>query len=77
MEMKSHPKGTMGQTKFQTLIDYYLGDMCLRDCTDDTILTNKRALERFSRFVSPDGNDKDARHSLDHVNIGIVEGYVN
>ena len=27
MVMKSHTKGTMGQTKFQTLIDYYLGDM--------------------------------------------------
>ena len=77
MEMKSHPKGTMGQTKLQTLIDYYLGDMCRRGCTDDSILTNRRALERFYRFVSPDRNDKDARPSLNHVNKRIVKGYIN
>jgi len=77
MDMKSHPKGTMGQMKFQTLINYYLDDMCLRDCTDDSILTNKQALERFSRFMSPDGNDDETRASLDHVNREVVDGFVN
>jgi hypothetical protein len=47
----------MSRTKFQTLIDYYLGDMGRRGCTDDSILTNRRTLERFARFVSPQSDD--------------------
>lgn len=58
----------MGQTKFQSLIDYYLGDMRRLGCTDDCILTNKRALKRLSLVVSPYGNDEESRASLDHVN---------
>jgi len=77
MVMKSQTEGIMGQAKFQTLIDYYLGDMRRRGCTDDSILTNKRALKRFSHFVSPDGNDEESRASLNHVNGTIVEGFVD
>ncbi len=69
MVMKSHPKGTIGQAKFQTLIDYYLGVMRQRGCTDDSILTNKRALERFSHFVSPYGNDEESRAALTMISV--------
>jgi integrase/recombinase XerC/integrase/recombinase XerD len=77
MDMKPHLMSAMGQTKFQTLIDYYLGDMHRRGCTSDSILTNRRALERFSRFVSPDGKGSNSRPSLDHVDRKAVEGYIN
>jgi hypothetical protein len=77
MVMKSKSKRTMGQTKFQSLIDYYLGDMRRLGCTDDSILTNKRALKRLSHVVSPYGNDEESRASLDHVNSAIVGGFVD
>jgi hypothetical protein len=75
--MKSPAKRTMGQTKFQTLIDYYLGDMRRRSFTDASILTDKRCLERFSRFVALSGKNDKNRASIDHVTQKIVDSYIN
>jgi hypothetical protein len=36
------------------LIDYHLGDIQPRGCTDDSVSTNRRALQRFARQVDSD-----------------------
>jgi len=46
---------TMGQLTLAMLIDYYVGDMRSRNCTEDSIVTNRRTLQRFARFLAGDG----------------------
>jgi integrase/recombinase XerC/integrase/recombinase XerD len=77
MAMKPYARGVMYKTKFQTLIDYYLGDMARRGCTDDSILTNRRTIEKFARFVSP-GNDGEYDDTImGDITDDHVEGYVH
>ena len=42
----------MGQVTLSMIIDFYVGDMERRGCTPDSVITNKRALIRFNRFLS-------------------------
>ena len=57
MKTRPVPDRTMGKAKLSTLIDYYLGDMRRRGCTDDSVTTNARALRRFAAFVGQDLDD--------------------
>jgi hypothetical protein len=42
----------MSQATFAALIDFYIGDMLRRNCTPDSITTNRRALDRFARQLT-------------------------
>jgi hypothetical protein len=42
----------MGQVKLSMIIDFYVGDMERRGCTPDSVITNRRSLIRFNRFLS-------------------------
>jgi site-specific recombinase XerD len=77
MAVNSHARGAMSRTRFQTLIDYYLGDMGRRGCTNDSITTNRRTLERFVRFVSPQNEDGNVNLVLDEVTVKLVEAYLD
>jgi len=58
--MKLKPRtleSRMSQTTLSMLIDFYTGDMQRRGCTPDSVITNKRALQRFSRSLAPDGQE--------------------
>lgn len=48
----SHPERPMSQLTLTMLIDFYVGDMRSRNCTEDAIVTNRRSLQRFSRFLA-------------------------
>ena len=45
----------MSNVSFSMLIDHYTSDMLRRNCTTDSITTNRRTLERFKRFFAPNG----------------------
>ena len=77
MTMKVQTRGKMSQTKFQTLVDNYLDDMRRRGCTDDSILTNRRSLSRFVRYVSQDSHYDGSRFTLHHINRQALESYIN
>jgi site-specific recombinase XerD len=64
---------TMGDARLSILIDYYLGDMQRRGCTEDSVSTNRRALGRFARAV--DLNDH--RVMLQEVTEEAVEEYIS
>ena len=51
----------MGHVTLSMLIDFYLGDMRSRNCTEDAITTNRRSLERFGRFLSANGSSVQLR----------------
>ena len=48
---------TMSNTNLSMLIDFYIGDMQRRGCSSDAMITNKRALQRFARFLAPQGEE--------------------
>ena len=77
MTMEAQTRGKMSQTKFQTLVDYYLDDMRRRGCTEDSILTNRRSLSRFVRYVSQDSPYDGSRFILHHNNRQALESYIN
>jgi site-specific recombinase XerD len=52
MEMEPDAGGTMARDLFQTLVDLYLDDMLRRGRTEDSILTNQRTLNRFTRAMA-------------------------
>jgi site-specific recombinase XerD len=54
MRGKRLSERTMGHAKLNMLIDYYLGDMERRGCTQDSVTTNRKALRRFCRYVDPE-----------------------
>src|SRR3989304_4462111 len=53
MRGKRLSERTMSHAKLDMLIDYYLGDMERRGCTQDSVTTNRRALRRFRKHVDP------------------------
>jgi len=53
----------MSNVSFSMLIDHYTSDMLRRNCTTDSITTNRRALERFKRFFAP---NREAHSPLCH-----------
>lgn len=58
MKLKRHAsESAMSHATLGMLIDFYAGDMQRRGCTPDSILTNKRALQRFSRALAPEGQE--------------------
>jgi site-specific recombinase XerD len=54
MRGKRLSERTMSHAKLDMLIDYYLGDMDRRGCTQDSVTTNRKALRRFCRYVDPE-----------------------
>lgn len=63
------PEPAVRQTTFSMLIDFYVGDMRSRNCTEDAITTNRRSLQRFGRFLSANGQ---AIHLSDVTPEGVV-----
>lgn len=62
----------MGHVTLPMLIDFYLGDMRTRNCTEDAITTNRRSLQRFGRFLSANGkavqfSDVTPQHAGEYV----------
>ncbi len=58
--MRTKPRKSeneMSQATFSMLIAYYTGDMARRNCTPDSIATNRGTLERFVRFFAPSGEE--------------------
>jgi hypothetical protein len=58
--MKAKPRkaeSEMSQATLSMLISYYTGDMMRRNCTSDSVTTNRRVLERFVRFIAPHGDE--------------------
>jgi len=47
----------MSRATFSMLIDYYTSDMLRRNCTSDSINTNRRVLERFMRSCTSNGDE--------------------
>ena len=64
---------TMGTATLDMLIDYYLGDMQRRVCTEDSVSTNRRALGRFARAVDLNAHPV----TLQEATQEIVEEYVS
>lgn len=64
---------TMSHAKLDMLIDYYLGDMERRGCTQDSVTTNRKALRRFCKYIDPETK----QFPLTEVSEEIVEGYVS
>ena len=62
----------MSNVSFTMLIDHYASDMLRRNCTADSITTNRRTLERFRRFFAPNGEAL----RLSYVTSERVEEYV-
>ncbi len=72
MGRKKLAERDLGQVKLEMLIDYYLGDMKRRGCTEDSIYGNKTVLRRFARFAA-NGSDHVA---LDHATEEVLDDYV-
>ena len=72
MRGKRLSERTMGHAKLDMLIDYYLGDMDRRGCTEDSVSTNRRALGRFARTIDLNAH----RVTLQEVTEEVVEQYV-
>lgn len=51
MAKKKLTERGLGQAQLNTLIEYYLSDMQRRGCTRDSVATNRRTLNRFSRWL--------------------------
>ena len=76
MEVNSNTKAAMSRMKFQTLIDYHIGDMERRGCTNDSIVTNRGALVRFARFISREEDDGDDDSVLDDITEKYADAYI-
>ncbi|NIS80311.1 MAG: hypothetical protein GTO14_08925 [Anaerolineales bacterium] len=62
----------LSQAKLQMLIDYYLGDMSHRGCTQDFISTNRRTLRRFVRRSFPSSTEVKTSEIMKEV----IDSYV-
>ena len=62
----------MGQATLTTLIDYYISDMVRRNCTADSIRTNRSVLARFARILKPGGPEL----RLAELTAEQIDGYV-
>ena len=52
MVRKKLTERDLGKLKLGMLIEYYLGDMKRRGCTEDSIYGNRMALNRFAKFLA-------------------------
>ncbi|NIM94145.1 MAG: pyridoxal-phosphate dependent enzyme, partial [Anaerolineales bacterium] len=72
MGKKKFSERKVSKIKVQMLIDYYIGDMQRRGCTQDSINTNRHVLKRFVRRSFSDPIDV----TLSGVTEEVVESYV-
>lgn len=73
MGRKKLAERDLGQVKLGMLIDYYLGDMKRRGCSEDSIFGNRAALNRFVRYMS-NGSDHVA---LADATEDVLDAYID
>jgi hypothetical protein len=74
MRGKRLSERTMSHAKLDMLIDYYLGDMERRGCTQDSVATNRKALRRFRKHVDPDARQFPLTEVSDETVEALVTG---
>ena len=73
MGRKKLSERDLGKLKLGMLIDYYLGDMKRRGCSEDSIYSNRLALSRFARSLSNGSTDTPLSEATEDA----VEDYVS